>query len=250
MKETVKAKEIMVVMAARELKPFRTVLVGVGLPNLAANLAKKVFNENLILVYESGVLNSIPGRLPLSIGDPTLLDSSDSVFSIFDTFSYVISGGCIDVGFLGAGQVDVNGNLNTTVIGDYQKPDSRLPGSGGACEISYSSKITIVMTQLSKRKLLKTVDFVTSPGIGQNEKEQGPNREGITIITDLCSIKFSRFTDPIVNSIYDIADLERIRDITERAGVSISSDVSIAPPITSQELSALRELDKNGLYLE
>ncbi|MCJ7488544.1 MAG: CoA-transferase subunit beta, partial [Thermoplasmata archaeon] len=130
----VSQSELMVIVAARELKDRESVLVGVGIPNLAANLAKKLQAPNLLLVYESGAVGSNPSRMPLSIGDPCLVSGAKSVCSMYEQFAYYLQGGRIDVGFLGGAQIDKYGNINSTIIGTYKTPKVRLPGSGGACD--------------------------------------------------------------------------------------------------------------------
>ena len=129
--QQVTPSELMVAIAARELKDGESVLVGVGIPNLAANLAKRLQAPNLIMVYESGTIGSNPSRLPLSIGDPCLVTGAKSVCSMYEQFAYYIQGGRIDVGFLGGAQIDKFGNINSTVIGSEKAPKGRLPGSGG-----------------------------------------------------------------------------------------------------------------------
>jgi glutaconate CoA-transferase subunit B len=161
---TFSASEMMIVAAARALEGQRVCFVGVGLPNIAVNLAKRTVSPDLELVYESGVFGARPERLPLSIGDPTLATGSTAVTSMFELFAFYLQAGLIDVAFLGGAQIDRFGNLNTTVIGDYAQPKVRLPGSGGACEIALNAgRVVIVMSQ-SPRTFVERVDFVTSPG--------------------------------------------------------------------------------------
>ena len=126
------ANELMVCQAARQLMDGEVVFVGIGLPNLACNLARRLYAPKLVLIYESGAVGAAPARLPISIGDPSLVTDSLSVCSMFDIFGYYLQGGLIDVGFLQGAQIDRFGNLNTTVVGDYARPTVRLPGSGGA----------------------------------------------------------------------------------------------------------------------
>lgn len=242
-------REIMAIMAARELRGYRTVLVGVGLPNLSANLAKKIYNPDMVLLYESGVINTHPTRLPLSIGDPTLTEWTDAIFSVFDMFAFMISGNRVDVGFLGAAQVDVSGNINTTVIGSYKNPDVRLPGSGGACEISYSAAVSIVMTELSESKFRTAVDFITSTArhgqMAENVKERGV----LKLITDLGIVEFGASGSTRVGCIYDISGLGRLRDVFNRLGLALDDDVSVAESIEDDEILALRQLDPDHLYI-
>ena len=156
--------EIMIAAAAAELVGVKTVFVGIGLPNAAANLARQTVAPDLELIYESGVFGSRPTRLPDSIGDPALVSGAVATMSMHDLFAYFLQGDRIEVGMLGAAQIDRWGNLNTTVIGPYDHPEVRLPGSGGACEIALNAgRVVIVMNQSSKT-FVERIDFVTSPG--------------------------------------------------------------------------------------
>ncbi|HMJ79813.1 MAG TPA: CoA-transferase, partial [Candidatus Dormibacteraeota bacterium] len=139
---------MMIVAAARELAHERVCFVGVGLPNIAVNLAQRTVNPELELVYESGVFGARPARLPLSIGDPTIVSGATAVTSMLELFGYYLQRGLVDVGFLGAAQIDRFGNINTTVIGEYEHPRTRLPGSGGACEIAINARqVFVIMRQ-------------------------------------------------------------------------------------------------------
>ena len=154
----------MICAAARELRDRDVVFVGIGLPSLACNLARATHAPNLQLIYESGTIGARPDRIPLSIGDPALVTGTLMVASMLDVFQLVLQRGHIDVGFLGAAQIDRTGNINTTVIGEYARPKVRLPGSGGASEIAAHARRILVVTRLDKRAFPERVDFVTSPG--------------------------------------------------------------------------------------
>src|SRR5437867_9581660 len=156
--------EMMIVASSRQLAGERVCFVGVGPPNIACNLARRTVAPDLELVYESGVFGSNPARLPLSIGDPTLVTGSTQVTTQFELFAYFLQAGLIDVGFLGASQIDRHGNINTTVIGDYARPSVRLPGSGGACEIAINARRIFVIMPQTRRSFVERVDFITSPG--------------------------------------------------------------------------------------
>jgi len=158
------ASEMMIVAAARELAGRRVCFVGVGLPNIAVNLAKRTVAADLELVYEAGVFGARPARLPLSIGDPTIVTGATAVTSMFELFGFYLQGGLIDVGFLGAAQIDRHANINTTVIGSYAAPKTRLPGSGGACEIAQNAKSIFVIMRQSPRSFVERLDFRTSVG--------------------------------------------------------------------------------------
>jgi glutaconate CoA-transferase subunit B len=155
---------MMTVAAARELSGPTVCFVGIGLPSTAANLARLSHAPDLVLVYESGTIGSRPARLPLSIGDGELADTADCVVSVPEIFAYWLQGGRIDVGFLGAAQIDRFGNLNSTVIGEYSRPDVRLPGAGGAPEIALHAREVIVVMSQSRRSFVERLDFRTSIG--------------------------------------------------------------------------------------
>src|SRR5512136_2022713 len=166
------ASEMMVVTAARLLRDGDVVFVGIGLPNLACNLARRTHAPNLNLIYEAGVVGAQPTRLPLSIGDPCLVSGAASVCSMYEVFAFYLQRGKIDVGFLGGAQVDRWGNINTTVIGPYQKPKVRLPGSGGAAEIAVHAQRVLIISRLSTRAFPAELDFITSPG----QRSKGKSR--------------------------------------------------------------------------
>ncbi|HEV8399214.1 MAG TPA: CoA-transferase [Gemmatimonadales bacterium] len=155
---------MMAVVAARELRDGEVVFVGIGLPNLACNLARRTHAPNLVLIYESGAVGAVPQRLPVSIGDPALVTGSLMVCGMADVFQLLLQNGKIEVGFLGGAQVDRYGNINTTVIGPYERPKVRLPGSGGAAEIAIHARRVLIVSKLSPRGFPERVDFITSPG--------------------------------------------------------------------------------------
>src|SRR5918992_404093 len=156
--------EFMAAAAAQELLDGQTVFVGIGLPNLACNLARATHAPNLVLIYESGAVGAVPERLPVSIGDPALVTGSLMVCSMADVFQSLLQNGRIEVGFLGGAQIDRYANINTTVVGGYHRPAVRLPGSGGAAEIAIHARRTVVISRLDRRAFPEAVDFVTSPG--------------------------------------------------------------------------------------
>ena len=190
--------EMMIVAAARALEGEHVCFVGVGLPNIAVNLAKRTVAPDLELVYEAGVFGARPARLPLSIGDPTIVTGSTAVVSMLELFGYYLQRGLVDVGFLGAAQIDRFGNINTTVIGDYAHPTTRLPGSGGACEIAINARQVFVIMRQSRRSFVDRIDFRTSPGnLGGAEQAERIRREGgwlgrgpSIVVTDLGVYRF------------------------------------------------------------
>ena len=158
------ADEMMAVAASRRLRDDTVCFVGIGLPSLAANLARRTHAPGCVLVYESGTIGAKPRSLPLSIGDGELAETADAVVSVPETFAYWLQGGRIDVGFLGAAQIDRHGNLNSTVIGPYESPTVRLPGGGGAPEIALGVRDVFVMLRHSRRAFVQQLDFTTSLG--------------------------------------------------------------------------------------
>jgi glutaconate CoA-transferase subunit B len=187
--------EIMVIAAARALTGVRTVFVGVGLPNIACNLARYTVAPDLELIYESGVYGAHPARQPLSIGDPTLVTGATSVISMADLFGLYLQGGLVDVALLGGAQIDRFGNLNTTVIGSYTDPKVRLPGSGGACEIAINARHVFIIMHLKKRAFVEHLDFLTTPGYldgGTTALQQGiPGKGPQLVITDKALFDFA-----------------------------------------------------------
>ena len=249
----VSASELMVIVAARELKDRESVLVGVGIPNLAANLAKKLQAPNLLMVYESGAVGSNPSRMPLSIGDPCLVSGAKSVCSMYEQFAYYLQGGRIDVGFLGGAQIDKYGNINSTIIGSYKSPKVRLPGSGGACDIASNVKKIIVITPHEKRRFVEKVDFLTSPGfVGGKENWSKLKLQGggpYAVVTNLCTFKFDDETGEMtVAALHEGVTIEKVQENTPWT-VKVAPDLETTPPPTEKELAALRALDPEKIYL-
>ena len=249
--------EMMVAAAARELAGQRVCFVGVGLPNIAVNLAKRTVAPDLELVYEAGVFGARPARLPLSIGDPTIVSGATAAMSMFELFAFYLQGGLVDVGFLGAAQIDRFGNINTTVIGDYAHPTTRLPGSGGACEIAINARQIFVIMRQSRRSFVERIDFRTSPGnLGgaanaeRIRREQGwLGRGPSVVVTDLGIYHFDDDGEMRLDSLHPGATLEAVRD-TIGWQPKVSPDLATTPAPTSAELDLMRlELDPGGSYL-
>ncbi|HZZ95229.1 MAG TPA: CoA-transferase subunit beta [Usitatibacter sp.] len=181
--------EIMTIEAARRLKNGTVCFVGIGMPSAAANLARLTHAPEVVLIYESGTIGAKPDVLPLSIGDGELAEHADTVVSVPEIFRYWLQGGRVDVGFLGAAQVDRFGNINTTVIGPYDKPKVRLPGAGGAPEIASNAKETWIIIKQTARSFVPKLDFLTSVGHltgGDSRAKSGARGKGPTaVITDL-----------------------------------------------------------------
>jgi glutaconate CoA-transferase subunit B len=248
--------EMMIVAAARELAGQRVCFVGVGLPNIAVNLAKRTVTPDLELVYESGVFGAEPARLPLSIGDPTIVTGATSVVSMYELFSFYLQGGLIDVGFLGAAQIDRFGNINTTVIGDYDEPVTRLPGSGGACEIAINARQVFVIMRQSRRSFVERIDFRTSAGnLGGAEaserirREQGwLGRGPSVVVTDLGIWHFDAEGEMRLDSLHPGATLDDVRKATGWEP-KVAPSIAATPAPTEEELRLIREeLDPGGAY--
>jgi glutaconate CoA-transferase subunit B len=248
--------EMMIVAAARELAGQHVCFVGVGLPNIAVNLAKRTVSPDLELVYEAGVFGAEPARLPLSIGDPTIVTGAIAVTSMLELFGYYLQRGLIDVGFLGAAQIDRFGNINTTVIGDYAHPKTRLPGSGGACEIAINARQVFVIMRQSARSFVDRIDFRTSPGnLGGAEnaarirREQGWLGSGPSVVvTDLGIYHFDETGEMRLDSLHPDATLDEVR-ATMGWEPKVAADLATTPEPTAVELRLIREeLDPEGMY--
>lgn len=243
------ATELMVATAAKELRDDESVLVGVGIPNLACNLAKRTHAPNLRMFYESGTIDSDPSSLPLSIGDPVLASGAAGVVPMFDGFSKYLQGGRIDVGFLGGAQIDRRGNINSTVIGDYEDPTVRLPGSGGACEIASNVCRTLVITQHQRRRFPEKVDFVTSPGYVDGREELGLRGGPEAIITDLATMRFDDSGELYVDTLHPGVEREEVQEATGWE-LSFDTDLGTTPTPDPTEIQLLREeLDPDGVYI-
>jgi glutaconate CoA-transferase subunit B len=248
--------EMMIVAAARELAGRRVCFVGVGLPNIACNLAQRTVAPELELVYESGVFGARPARLPLSIGDPTIVTGATATTGMFELFAYYLQGGLVDVGFLGAAQIDRFGNINTTVIGEYGRPTVRLPGSGGACEIAINAREVFVIMRQTARSFVDRIDFRTSPGnLGGGEdaartrREQGwLGRGPSVVVTDLGIHRFTESGEMRLESLHPGASLDDVRSTMAWRPLVVDPLPTTAAP-TAAELRLIREeLDPQGAY--
>ncbi|MCE7001403.1 CoA-transferase subunit beta [Kibdelosporangium philippinense] len=230
--------EMMTVAAARVLRDGASCFVGIGLPSTAANLARATHAPDLVLIYESGCIGAKPDRLPLSIGDGILAETADSLVSVPEIFNYWLQPGRIDVGFLGAAQLDKHGNINTTVIGDYADPKVRLPGAGGAPEIAASCKEVVIIVRQSKRTFIDKLDFVTSVGLGDRSTFTGSGPQ--MIITDLGVLRpvDSEFT---LTQIHPGVEVSQAIEATGWE-LKVSPSLTETPPPTDSELTALRKL--------
>ncbi len=242
--------EMMAVAAARSLSDRQVCFVGIGAPSTAANLARATHAPNLVLVYESGCIGAKPTRLPLSIGDGELADTADAVVPVPEIFSYWLQAGRIDVGFLGAAQIDRFGNLNSTVIGSYHRPRVRLPGAGGAPEIAASSREVFVMIRQSPRTFVDPLDFRTSVGFGSGPDDR--RRLGLTgagptlVITDLGLLRPDPETCEL--TLTHLHPGVSVEDAEAACGwpLAISADLSVTDPPSPIEITALRRLQAAG----
>jgi glutaconate CoA-transferase subunit B len=249
--------ELMITSSARALAGEHVVFVGVGLPNIACNLARRTVAPGLELVYESGVFGARPARLPLSIGDPTLVSGATLACPMPDLFMYYLQGGRIEVAFLGAAQIDRFGNLNTTVIGDYHRPRVRLPGSGGACEIAIHARKIFLIMPLSRRAFVDRIDFCTSPGHhpgGGRATLAIPGGGPQLVVTDKALFRFDgRSGEMVLSSVHPGVTVEEVQaqvgwPLMITTGSGGEAPETTEPP-TAEELRLIREeLDPGGAY--
>ncbi|WP_214411296.1 CoA-transferase subunit beta [Sphaerisporangium fuscum] len=239
--------EVMTVNAARALARARTCFVGIGLPSTAANLARRTGRPDLVLIYESGALGAKPSRLPLSIGDGELAETADAVVSVPEMFNYWLQAGRIDVGFLGAAQLDRYANINTTVVDRGPgRPEGRLPGAGGAPEIAANCGEVLIVLRHSTRNFVDRLDFVTSVGhgTGRGDRERLGLRGGgpVAVITDLGVLRPDPETaELILTDLHEGVTVEQVRAATGWP-LKTADDVRTTPPPTERELAALRAL--------
>ncbi|MFB9904471.1 CoA-transferase subunit beta [Allokutzneria oryzae] len=231
----------MTVAAARELRDGVLCFVGIGLPSAAANLARATHAPNCTLVYESGTIGAKPDRLPLSIGDGELADTADALVSVPEIFNYWLQAGRVDVGFLGAAQIDRYGNLNSTVVGDYANPDVRLPGAGGAPEIAASAKEVIVVLRQSPRAFVEKLSFVPSVGNGAREQLGYRGAGPRVVLTDLGVLRPDESGELVLVAVHPNSSVEQARAATGW-DLRVAEHVEVTSPPTSSELAALRAL--------
>jgi glutaconate CoA-transferase subunit B len=248
------SSELLTINAARLLRDGDVVFVGVGLPNLACNLARNTHAPNLVMIYEAGVIGAQPSRLPLSIGDPTLVSGSISVCSMYEIFSLYLQRGNVDVGFLGGAQIDRYGNINATVIGDYQHPKVRLPGSGGSMEIAAWANRCYVITPHQKRRFPEKVHFRTSAGFlgGRAEREALQLRGGgpQAVVTDLGIMEPDENGELTLVALHPGATVEAVKENTGW-DIKIAANLAETQPPSETELRILQEeLDPDRIYLK
>jgi len=241
------ATEIMTIEAARRLKDGMVCFVGIGMPSAAANLARLTHAPEVVLIYESGTIGAKPDVLPLSIGDGELAEHADTVVSIPEIFRYWLQGGRVDVGFLGAAQVDRFGNINTTVIGeDYAHPKVRLPGAGGAPEIAANAKETWIIVKQTKRSFVPKLDFLTSVGHltgGDSRAKSGARGKGPTaVITDLGVLTPDpRTRELTLTALHPGITVDQVRAATGW-DLQVASSLAKTEAPNAKELATLRDL--------
>jgi len=253
METTYNSAELLTINAARLLRDGDVVFVGVGLPNLACNLARRTHAPTLLMIYEAGVIGAQPARLPLSIGDPTLVSGASAVCSMYDIFSLYLQRGNVDVGFMGGAQIDRYGNINATVIGGYQNPKVRLPGSGGSKEIAAWANRCYIITPHQKRRFPEAVDFCTSAGFlgGGSERQAAGLRGGgpKAVVTDLGIMEPDPRGELELTSLHPGVTLDEVRENTGWE-IKTRSELSTTEPPSTEELRILREdLDPTGIYI-
>ncbi len=242
----VSQEELLTIAASRAIRDGAVCFVGIGLPSAAANLALRTHAPKAVLIYESGVIGARPDVLPLSIGDGELTAGASAIVSVPEMFTYWLQGGRIDIGFLGAAQIDRFGNLNTTVIGPYDRPVARLPGAGGAPEIATSAKETIVVMPHSARTFVEQLDFITTVGHARGRgtrewlglRSKGPTR----IITSLGMLEPDAETRELV--LTGIHEGVLVDDVVRATGwpLRVSAAIATMPLPSDGELSVLRDL--------
>lgn len=242
------SSEMMTIAASRMLKNRQVCFVGIGLPSAAANLARLTSTPDVVLIYESGTIGTRPDILPLSIGDGELAETAQTLVSVPEMFRYWLQGGHIDIGFLGAAQIDRYANINTTVIGDYYSPKVRLPGAGGAPEISTSCKEILITLKQTKRSFVKEMSFITSPGhlSGGNSRDKAGlvNKGPTAVITDLGILEPDPQTRELVMThLHEGVTVEQARDSTGW-DLKFAKDLKTTPLPSNMELEVLRDLNE------
>jgi len=240
--------EIMTIAAARLLKNGAVCFVGIGLPSTAANLARLTHAPDIVLIYESGPIGAKPPVLPLSIGDGNLAETADTVVSTPEIFRYWLQGGRVDVGFLGAAQIDRFANINTTVIGEYRKPSTRLPGAGGAPEIASCAGEVVLVLKQSARAFVKKLDFVTSVGHldggDARSRLRLPGKGPVAVVTDLCLMEPDLVSKELtVTQLHPGISRDKVVEATSWE-IRFAAEVKETAAPTTVELDTLRDLER------
>ena len=247
------SSELLTINAARLLRDGDVVFVGVGLPNLACNLARNTHAPNLVMIYEAGVIGAQPARLPLSIGDPTLVSGATSVCSMYDIFAFYLQRGLVDVGFLGGAQIDRYCNINATVVGDYASPKVRLPGSGGSMEIAAWANRCYIITPHQIRRFPEKVHFRTSAGFldGKAQRDAAGLRGAgpQAVVTDLGILEPDQNGELVLTALHPEKTVEQVKQNTGW-DLKVAPKLAVTEAPSDEELRILRsELDPDRIYL-
>ena len=240
-------QDVMICVAAKLFRDNQVAFVGVGAPNLAANLAKRMHAPDLIMIYETGIVGARPFKMPQSVGDAGVAANSQAILGSLEIFTWVLQGGRVDLGFLGGAQVDRWGNLNSTVIGDYKRPAVRLPGSGGASDIATMAHRTVIMMPHEKRRFPADVDFITSPGFVSGR--EGRQRLGMIgggpelVITDLGVLAFDETGEMELRSVHPGVTVDQVLAQTGW-DLKVARTIESTELPTEAELEVLRELQR------
>jgi glutaconate CoA-transferase subunit B len=245
--------ELMAVCGARAIKNGEVVFVGTGLPMIAAMLAKRTHAPKAKIVYEAGFIDSNAIDIALSIADSRLGYRASAAIGLIETLGLLLQGGHVDVGFVGAAQIDEYGNINTTYIGSFEKPSVRLPGSGGGNDIISSARRIVVIMTHEKRKMVKKLDYITSLGYldgpGAREKAGLIGGGPSLVVTNLCQMDFDPETKHIrLATIHPGVSLQHVLENTG-FDLTIPESVSTTELPTYEELDILRVIDPHGIYI-
>ncbi|MBS7632284.1 3-oxoadipate--succinyl-CoA transferase subunit B [Candidatus Bathyarchaeota archaeon] len=245
--------ELMAVCGSRQIKNGQVVFIGTGLPMIAAMLAKKTHAPAAKIVYEAGFIDSNAKEIALSIADSRLGYRASGAIGLIETLGVMLQGGHVDLGFVGAAQIDEYGNINTSYIGDFEKPSVRLPGSGGGNDIVSSAKHIVIIMTHEKRKMVKKLDYLTSPGFlnGPAAREKAGLIGGgpLLVVTNLCQMDFDPKTKRIrLATLHPGVTVQQVKD-NSGFDLIIPENVPSTEPPTLDELALLRAIDPNGIYI-
>jgi glutaconate CoA-transferase subunit B len=245
--------ELMAVCGSKQIKNGEVVFIGTGLPLIAAMLAKKTHAPGARIVYEAGFIDSNAIDIALSIADSRLGYRASAAIGLIETLGLMLQGGHVDVGFVGAAQIDEYGNINTTYIGSFEKPTVRLPGSGGGNDIVSSAKRIVIIMTHEKRKMVKKLDYLTSPGFldGPGAREKAGLRGGgpSLVVTNLCQMDFDPKTKKIrLATVHPSVSVQQVLENTS-FDLIVPKDVPTTELPTREELVLLREIDPHGIYI-
>jgi glutaconate CoA-transferase subunit B len=243
----------MTIATSKYFHDHDTVFIGTGLPMVAAYFAKATHAPSATLLFESGVLDPEPKSIAKAVGDPRLVSTARRVSGMLDSL-LLLHGGRVDLGVLGCAQIDRFGNVNTTAIGDYAKPSTRLPGSGGANDIASMAKRHVIVTRQTKRTFVEKVDYVTSPGFlagpGAREKAGLPGQGPLGVVTDMAVFGFDgRTCEMTLETLHPGVTLDDVRTASG-FDIAVAPSLRTTPPPTAADLEVLRGIDPQGVYLK